>query len=73
MGGTKIGGRKSYQTKVQKYGKHWFAEIGAMGGSVRVPKGFALMPREKVSAAGRKGGLRTAKIRWVLKSDTQHS
>ena len=38
------------------YGEDYYARIGALGGSAKVPKGFALMPKSKVSEAGRKGG-----------------
>ena len=30
--------------------------LSAIGGKAKVPKGFALMPKAAVSAAGRKGG-----------------
>lgn len=34
----------------------FYSKIGSIGGSKRTPKGFAHMPFEKVSAAGKKGG-----------------
>ena len=42
---------------VQKY----MAERGHKGGSVSCVKGFASMPKEKVQAAGRTGGLKSRK------------
>jgi general stress protein YciG len=36
----------------------WYRNIGRLGGAAKnkTPKGFAAMPRERVQAAGRKGG-----------------
>lgn len=55
MGGTKAGGLKAAKTNKAKYGKGFYAMIGAKGGRACVDKGFALNP-ELASKAGRKGG-----------------
>lgn len=55
MAGNKWGGRKATQTNLKKDPDH-YAKIGRIGGSAKVPKGFAVMDKEKVSEAGRKGG-----------------
>jgi hypothetical protein len=52
---TQEGAIKQRKTIIEKYGEGYFARIGAMGGSKKVPKGFALSG--KAAAAGRKGGL----------------
>lgn len=44
-------------TNLRKHGPDFYANIGRRGGSVSgIPKGFALMPIDKVKAAGHKGG-----------------
>ena len=52
---------KMFKTMIKKYGseekaRDWFRSIGQAGGLAKVPKGFALMPREKVVKAGAVGG-----------------
>lgn len=39
-----------------KYGEDYYVKLGRLGGTAQVDKGFAKMPKEKVSAAGKKGG-----------------
>lgn len=56
MPGTKIGNRKSAATIKRLYGDSFYERIGKLGGSVKMQKGFAKMPFNKVSAAGKKGG-----------------
>lgn len=57
MAGTKEGARKAALTNKLKHGPDFYANIGRRGGIVSgIPKGFALMPTDKVKAAGRKGG-----------------
>lgn len=56
MSGTKSGGQAAARTNKQRYGDGFYARLGSLGGSVRTAKGFAKMPKEKVRAAGRKGG-----------------
>jgi hypothetical protein len=56
MAGTKEGGKATASTNKAKYGSDYYSKIGALGGSKKVPKGFACMPPEKRRAAGVKGG-----------------
>lgn len=56
MAGTIEGGKLTADTNKKKYGGDFYVRIGTMGGSKKVPKGFARMPKEKVIAAGRRGG-----------------
>lgn len=56
MSGTHIGGKKTVQTNIKKYGQNFYKEIGKKGGSVKVPKGFAVMSPEKRSQCGSIGG-----------------
>ena len=57
MAGTKAGGTKASQTVKERYGKDFFAKIGAIGGAAKntKPKGFAANPK-LARIAGRKGG-----------------
>jgi uncharacterized protein len=55
MAGTKEGGMKAAQTNKTKYGKAFYAMIGAKGGKKTGMKGFALN-RDLARAAGAKGG-----------------
>lgn len=61
MAGTKAGGKKCAETNKTKYGKDWYARIGAKGGRNGHTGGFASMTPEQVRAAGRKGGLTSSK------------
>ena len=56
MAGTLLGGKRASETNKRKYGEDFYRNIGRMGGVAKVPKGFALMPREKVVKAGAVGG-----------------
>lgn len=58
MSGTKLGGLKARATTLEKHGIDFYNKIGAKGGRAKVPKGFALMDKEKVAEAGRKGALK---------------
>ena len=53
---TKEGARKAVDAIKAKYGEDWYGKIGRKGGSKTGKKGFAAMPKEKVRAAGAKGG-----------------
>jgi general stress protein YciG len=66
MSGTKEGSAKAAATNIRRHGKDFYKRIGHLGGSSPKtrPAGFATMSREAVSAAGRKGGKVTAKMRW---------
>jgi general stress protein YciG len=55
MAGTKAGGEKAAATNKAKYGKAFYAMIGAKGGKKTGMKGFALN-RDLARAAGAKGG-----------------
>jgi len=56
MAGTIAGGKQASITNRNKYGEDYYKKIGQKGGSAKVPKGFARMPKEKVMLAGEKGG-----------------
>ena len=55
MAGTKDGGRKAASTNKNKYGKDFYARIGAMGGKLGHTGGF-YANRELARKAGAKGG-----------------
>lgn len=55
MAGTKAGGLKAAQTNKAKYGKEFYARIGAKGGKLGHTGGFAANP-ELAKIAGAKGG-----------------
>jgi len=55
MAGTKAGGIKAAATNKAKYGKDFYARIGAAGGRNGTTGGFAANP-ELARIAGAKGG-----------------
>lgn len=55
MAGTKEGGKKAAATNKAKYGKEFYAKIGAVGGRKGHTGGFAANP-ELARIAGAKGG-----------------
>lgn len=55
MSGTKDGGKLAAKKNIEKYGKDFYARIGAMGGRKGHTGGF-YANRELARAAGRKGG-----------------
>ncbi len=55
MAGTKLGGAKAATTNRTKYGKDFYARIGAMGGKMGHTGGF-YANRELARKAGAKGG-----------------
>ncbi|MDR0397889.1 MAG: hypothetical protein LBH36_01760 [Candidatus Nomurabacteria bacterium] len=55
MPGTVEGGRKAAATTKAKYGKDFYARIGAIGGSLSRTGGFAANP-ELAKIAGARGG-----------------
>lgn len=66
MAGTVAGGRKARDVNLER-DPDFYKKIGHLGGTAdyRGKRGFAAMPREFVSAAGRKGGSiskRTVKV-----------
>jgi general stress protein YciG len=55
MSGTKKGGKKAGNTNKKKYGKNFYAEIGAKGGKLGKTGGF-YGNSERARIAGAKGG-----------------
>lgn len=55
MAGTKAGGRKAALTNRTRYGRDFYAKIGAKGGKMGHTGGFAAN-RELARVAGAKGG-----------------
>ena len=55
MAGTKAGGKAAAQTNKRKYGKDFYAKIGAKGGKLGRTGGF-FANRELARLAGAKGG-----------------
>jgi general stress protein YciG len=55
MAGTKVGGKAAASTNKAKYGKDFYAKIGAMGGRKGHTGGF-FANRDLARAAGAKGG-----------------
>lgn len=66
MSGTKAGGQKTRETNKRKYGENFYQEIGHIGGSRKVPKGFALNI-ERAREAGRKGGQISRRTKSIKK------
>lgn len=62
MAGSVIGGKRAAATNKERYGKNFYAIIGAEGGKAPSdkPKGFAAN-RELARIAGAKGGLKSRK------------
>lgn len=56
MAQTLDGAKKAVITNKRKYGDTFYEDIGAIGGKAKVKKGFACMTPEQRSAAGKKGG-----------------
>lgn len=58
MAGTPAGGAKAATTNKTKYGRDFYARIGAMGGRAGHTGGF-YANRDLARKAGRKGGLKS--------------
>lgn len=58
MAGTRLGGAKAASTNKTKYGRDFYARIGAMGGKAGHTGGF-YANRDLARVAGRKGGLKS--------------
>jgi uncharacterized protein len=58
MAGTKTGGTKAAATNKSKYGKDFYAKIGAKGGKKGTTGGF-YANRELARIAGAKGGAKS--------------
>lgn len=54
--GTREGGLHAAETNRRIHGDDFYRNIGRTGGLISRGGGFAAMPKEKVRAAGRKGG-----------------
>lgn len=70
MAGNHTGGKKCANTTKAKYGKDWYAKIGAMGGRKGHTGGFASNP-ELARAAGRIGGLRSKRNQTVVSPEEE--
>lgn len=68
MAGTVKGGKAAAATNKTKYGKDFYAKIGAKGGKLGHTGGFAAN-RKLASEAGRKGGLKSRRS----KKQTDHA
>ena len=68
MAGSKIGGQKAAKTNKEKYGKDYYAKIGAKGGKVGTTGGFYANP-ELAREAGRIGGKKSRRIKKVIKQE----
>jgi len=66
MPGTVNGGMKAAQTNKKRYGKAFYVRIGALGGKKSTGGGFAANP-ELAREAGRKGGLKSRKVKATTK------
>lgn len=62
MAGTSAGGRLAAKRNKKKYGKDFYAKIGAMGGKKSHTGGFFANP-ELARRAGAKGGRRSQRQR----------
>lgn len=60
MVGTVSGGKSAGKTNKERYGENYYKELGRLGGSKKVPKGFA-MNRELAREAGKLGGRNSRK------------
>lgn len=56
MSGTKAGGIKARQTNLEKYGRDFYALIGAKGGHNGHSGGFASMSKERLKEISIRGG-----------------
>jgi hypothetical protein len=67
VSGTKEGGRNAARSNKDRYGMDYYSQIGIKGGSVKgIKKGFATFSKEKISAAGRKGGYVSSRSRATI-------
>ena len=64
MAGTKAGGQKAALTNKTRYGKDFYAKIGAKGGKLGTTGGFAA-DRERARAAGQIGGRKSRRTKKI--------
>lgn len=64
MAGTREGGRKAALTNKTRYGKEFYAKIGAKGGKLGTTGGFAAN-RELARKAGQIGGRKSRRTKVV--------
>jgi general stress protein YciG len=64
MAGTRKGGLRAAATNKQRYGLHFYEEIGRRGGSISRGGGFAKNP-ELARIAGAKGGKASRRTKAV--------
>jgi general stress protein YciG len=55
VAGNVMGGQQAAVTNKKRYGRGFYAKIGALGGRARVPKGFGVN-HDLASSSGAKGG-----------------
>jgi len=60
MAGTVRGGRKAAKTNKKRHGKHFYADIGRIGGKLGHTGGF-YANRELARIAGAKGGRKSSR------------
>lgn len=65
MAGTREGGLKAAETNKKRHGKDFYKKAG----SVKVPKGFALMSKEKHLEASSKGGSISRRTKEVTEDE----
>ena len=71
MSGNITGGRKARDTILKTRPDH-YREVGKIGGSRKVPKGFAIN-RELASRAGKKGGSNSRRGKEVTSEDVHRA
>lgn len=73
MPGSRIGGLKAAQTNKERFGKDWYAKIGAIGGRNGHSGGFGsdvvgkdgLTGKERAKVAGAKGGAKSKRHKII--------
>lgn len=65
MSGTKEGAKRAAATMKAKYGENYYSEMGKIGGKARIPKGYALMSKDKHREASAKGGRISRRVKKI--------
>lgn len=68
MAGTRIGGKKTAITNMEKYGEDFYSRIGRIGGKKSTTGGF-YANRELARIAGAKGGRISKRTKKVSKDE----